>query len=89
MRMMAWVSLCVMVLALAASGETAQQVKLDIFNILGQRVVKLIDNRYSPGSYQVVWDATDSRGKRVATGIYLYRLSVGPEQETKKMLFLK
>jgi hypothetical protein len=75
------------------SGESsglAQRVKLDVFNVLGQKVSTLIDSEeMGPGTYSVTWDATNSKGLRVATGIYLYRLQVGDEARAKKMLFLK
>jgi len=66
-----------------------QNVRLDIFNILGQHVTTLVDGTFPPGEYDVTWDATDKTGQRVATGIYLYRLKIGDERKTKKMLFLK
>ena len=64
-------------------------VKLEIFNILGQQISTLKDEQMSPGNYKIEWNATDRRGQRVATGIYLYRLRVGDEQQTKKMVLLK
>ncbi len=74
---------------ISGSGNGSQHVRLDVFNILGQHVDKLIDAAQAPGQYSVEWNATDRNGKRVATGIYLYRLSVDDEKSTKKMLFLK
>ena len=71
------------------SGGSAQRVVLDIFNILGQNVNNLLDQYMPAGTHQVVWNGADSRGQSVATGIYLYRLQVGQESETKKMLLLK
>jgi len=71
------------------SGLGEQLVNLDVFNILGQQVKELINGLYPVGDHSVTWDATDQNGKRVATGIYLYRLKVGDERKTKKMLFLK
>jgi len=65
------------------------EVDLDVFNVLGQHVITLFEGRYPAGEYQVTWDATDKNGKRVATGVYLYRLRVDDERKTKKMLFLK
>ena len=73
----------------SASGVAVQQVNLDVFNILGQHVKSLADGLYMPGEYQIVWDATNQSGQRVATGIYLYRLKVDEQRQTKKMLFLK
>jgi hypothetical protein len=73
----------------ANNGALQQQVRLEVFNILGQQVTRLIDGSYPAGQHEVVWNATDRSGRRVATGIYLYRLTVGDQYMTKKMLFLK
>jgi hypothetical protein len=74
---------------LSGTGATQQEVDLDVFNVLGQHVTTLFKGSYTAGEYTVNWDATDKNGRRVATGIYLYRLRVGDEYMTKKMLFLK
>ena len=66
-----------------------KHVRLNIFNILGRRVQTLIDDDLMSGSHSVIWDATDEHGHGVATGIYLYRLEVEGEHQTKKMLLLK
>ena len=71
------------------NGSLTRHVKLDIYNILGQHVRTLMDKNLVPGNYQVDWDAASSSGQRVATGIYLYKLQVGQESKSKKMLFLK
>ncbi len=66
-----------------------EQVSLDIFNILGQRVKTLLDGPLTPGQYSVIWDGTDEYGEHAASGIYLYRLRVGNADQTKKMMLLK
>jgi hypothetical protein len=45
------------------------RVAIEIFNILGQRVLTLIDKYQMSGSYQITWDGCDSHGRPVATGI--------------------
>ncbi len=70
-------------------GVGPRKVSLEIFNVLGQRVSMLVNDKLTPGTYNVVWDATTDSGQRVATGIYLYRLRVDDESAAKKMLFLK
>lgn len=77
------------VVDVSLSGSSVRQVNLDIFNILGQHVNSLADGFYPAGEHSVIWDATDRNGSRVATGVYLYRIQIGDEQQTKKMLFLK
>ncbi len=67
----------------------ASNIKLEIFNILGQRVIELGNGFYEAGTYSEFWDGTDSNGKNVSTGVYFYQLSAGDYNETRKMLLLK
>ena len=71
------------------NGNSPKHATLDIFNILGQRVDRLLDETRSPGTYEIEWDGTSGGGQPVATGIYLYRLQVGSDSDSKKMLLLK
>jgi len=71
------------------NGIGSQNVSLDIFNILGQTVKNLVKDNLPPGDYKVEWNGTNTNEQRVASGIYLYRLRVGPETDTKKMMLLK
>jgi hypothetical protein len=65
--------------------STAGNVKLRIYNSLGQEVVTLVDKQHTPGTYSVVWDA-----RNVASGTYFYRLEVGDEVlPAKKALLVK
>jgi hypothetical protein len=65
------------------------EVTLEVYNILGQRVRMLLDEPKSAGSSTVVWDSRDNSGRTVASGIYFYRLEVGDQTITKKMVLLK
>ncbi len=67
----------------------ASNVKLTIFNLLGQKVRTLVDEYQTAGVRYVTWDGANDAGKPVATGLYLYRLQVGDRSESKKMLLLK
>lgn len=69
--------------------DKSQNVNLDIYNILGQQVRSLIHEFMQAGEHSVEWDATDNMGRRVASGIYLYKLHTDKNTKTKKMLFLK
>jgi hypothetical protein len=64
-------------------------VNLRIYNIRGQLVKTLIKDQLPPGRYEIIWDGTDGNGKRVASGLYLYRLETPQSQTTRKMLLLK
>lgn len=67
----------------------AEDVLLEVYNINGQRVKTLIDEYKSAGQHSVIWDATNSNGEKVASGIYLYRLTAGEVTTSKKMSLLK
>ena len=70
-------------------GPRAKNVRLDIFNIIGQKVTTLINDFLPPGQHQVEWNSAGDNGQKVASGVYLYKLQVGQESQTKKMLLLK
>ena len=61
------------------------EVKLIIYNLRGQEVVRLVDGEERPaGVHNAVWDASTA-----ASGIYFYRLQAGNFVQTRKMVFLK
>jgi hypothetical protein len=63
----------------------ASNVKLTVYNLLGQRVATLVDGRMNAGTQSVVFDAS-----RFASGVYFYRLDAGSNfNSVKKMLLLK
>lgn len=64
-------------------------VRLDIFNVLGQRVRTLVDAGEAAGMHRVEWNGTDGSGQRVASGVYFYRLQTSDFVETKKMVLVK
>lgn len=53
---------------------TASQVKLTVFNLLGQQVKSVVNQRQEAGSHSALWDGRDDAGQPVASGVYLYRL---------------
>jgi len=69
--------------------EDGASAALEVYNIKGQLVKTLVDRRLAAGPHEITWDATDSHGNPVASGVYLYRLTAGDYVETKKMSLLK
>lgn len=67
----------------------ASEVKLVIYNILGQRVRTLVEKNQPVGFHLVRWDGMDDLSIRVASGVYLYRLQAGDFVQTRKMLLLR
>ena len=64
------------------SGQTV----LNIYNIRGQLVRKLINETKSAGQQTVTWDGKDDRGMVLASGIYLCRISSAGKHESRKMI---
>lgn len=69
--------------------ETGGPVELGIYDVMGRRLLTLINGVRAPGRHQVPWDGTDGRGRAVASGMYFYRLTAGDVAVTKKMILLK
>lgn len=65
------------------------RVKLDIYNIRGQKVRELVNESRGAGLHHVRWDGTNDSGENIATGIYLYRLVAGQESLTRKLTLIK
>ncbi|MBD3258994.1 T9SS type A sorting domain-containing protein [candidate division GN15 bacterium] len=68
---------------------TASSVRIDVFNILGQRVETIYDQWLPPGEHVLWWDGRSGQGEEVASGVYFYRVVAGEESITKKMLLIK
>ncbi len=64
-------------------------VRIDIFNVLGQRVMTVVDEEMKPGAYLADWDGKDEKGNSVSSGIYFYRMQAGSFSEMKRMVLLK
>jgi len=66
----------------------ANRTTLKIYNVLGQRVVTLIDDQKPAGYYTVRWDGRNALGEKVGAGIYLCRMQAGEFVKTMKMTLL-
>ncbi|MBC8180092.1 T9SS type A sorting domain-containing protein, partial [candidate division KSB1 bacterium] len=64
-------------------------VELVIYNIMGQKVITLVNEKQAAGFYQVRWNGINSLGNQVSTGIYLYKLQAENFQDMKKMVFIR
>ncbi len=75
--------------AIRFSTGVSAKVNLTIYNVKGQKVKTLINERLDQGEHSIKWQGTDEVGKKVGGGNYFYRLKVGDEVKTRKMLLLK
>lgn len=64
-------------------------VKVEIYNLLGQKVITLLDQRQTKGLKVINWDGKDISGKKVSSGIYFYRVQANNKSEVKKMVLIK
>ncbi len=62
----------------------ASNVKLTIYNAIGQKVAEIVNSTMDAGSYSFNWDATN-----VASGLYFYELNTNNFSSVKKMMLLK
>ncbi len=67
----------------------AGNVVLDIYNIKGELLKRLINHQMSNGMHSVVWNGKDNNGHICSSGIYCCKISNNGIVETKKMLLLK
>jgi hypothetical protein len=65
-------------------GPAANNVRLGVYDLLGREVVVLVNERKAPGTYEVGFD-----GSRLASGMYVYRLTAGAHIQSGKMMLLK
>ncbi len=67
----------------------AGKVTVEIFNIAGQKVKTLVNEKQNAGINSVQWNGTDDNGKVVTSGVYLYKIKNGKYTSTKKMILMK
>ena len=67
----------------------ASQVRIEVYNVLGQRVRTLVDETQRPGYKTINWDGRDDAGNEVSSGVYFCRIQAGSFEESRKMTLLK
>ena len=63
--------------------------RLKIYTLDGKYVATIIDDYVSVGSHEAIWGGRDAQGRKVASGVYIYRLQAGNFVESKRMMLLK
>jgi hypothetical protein len=69
--------------------KKSMHIKLTVYNMLGQKVKTLVDQKMLAGSHITTWNGQDDNGKILASGIYYYRLETESFKTTKKMVLMK
>jgi len=65
------------------------RVSLNVYNMLGQLVRTVVNEDQGEGYHEALWDGRNEAGSTVASGIYVYRMSMGTFMDTGKMLLMK
>lgn len=64
-------------------------VSIIIYNILGKKIKKLVNEYREAGTYNIEWDGKDDNGRPVSTGVYFYQMSTVNFQAVKKLMLQK
>lgn len=64
-------------------------VKVEIFNSLGAKIIELVNENQSSGKHTTEWTGIDASGNQVASGVYFYKVSTPQNSLSKKMLLIK
>jgi len=65
------------------------RVRLVLYNVLGQLVRTLVDEKHNAGTYTVRWDGKDDAGQQAASGVYIGRLEAGGSVDVRKLVLLR
>jgi hypothetical protein len=64
-------------------------VRLEVYNAVGQRIRTLAEDNFHAGLYRFNWDGRDNQGHAVSSGMYVYRLESGEFVKTRKMALIR
>ena len=69
--------------------RSASGVLLQVYDLNGQQVRRLVDHYHDGGRYQISWDGLDEAGNPLSSGVYFMRLQALNRVETRKMMLMK
>ena len=64
-------------------------IRVDIYNVKGQKIKTLIDTQLNAGEYKVTWNGKDDNNSDVSSGFYFYRMQTNEYVAIKKMMLMK
>jgi agmatine deiminase len=71
------------------SMSRTSEVRVEIYNALGQKVKTIVDGSYGSGDHTVSWDLTNNNGGELAQGVYFCSVAAGGNKYTGKLLIVK
>ncbi len=69
--------------------DNASNVLVEIYNVKGQKIRTLLNEKLSSGNHSVIWNGMDNSNNKVASGIYFYRIKTSEMDVSKKMMIMK
>ena len=69
-------------------GQT-RQVKITIFDLLGNQIKELTNSTFNSGTHDLLWDGTNRHGELVSSGVYIYSLVSKEINIVRRMILLK
>jgi hypothetical protein len=76
-------------ISLSISLSTRDHVQIELFNTLGQRVRDMANRVFTAGQHTITWYFTDDNGFLLPDGVYFYRVTVGSDIQTGKVLLIR
>jgi len=67
----------------------ASDVRIEVYNMKGQKVKTLTNDFYTAADHHVTWDGTDDNNRNVSSGIYFYKMRTGGDVTAKKMILMR
>ena len=77
------------VTAIAYELPRRSRVRLEIYDVSGRLVIRLVDSVQEAGARQAVWNGTSADGRAAGSGVYFCRLTAGTKTVSRKMILLK
>jgi hypothetical protein len=71
------------------SGIEMQHLTLTVYNLLGQKIRILANQKFAPGFHQLRWNGTDQQGRPMSSGVYLYRLEGDNLNLCRRMVLMR
>ena len=69
--------------------DRATQLKLSIYDVLGQPVRIVASGKFPAGAHKLLWNAIDDQGVAVSSGVYFYQLETERSQLTRRLLYIR
>lgn len=64
-------------------------IELSVYDILGRKIITLVNEKLKPGSHQIQWNGIDAQGNQVSSGVYIYQLKFNSITLSRKMLLIR